>query len=1387
MVRYRLIQALSLALALGAVAIPATNLVAASGPAVVAKAATRSVWLVQFEEPPLATFRGGDAKAYPKLRGLDATSPAVTGVARLDVESPASVAYRATLTSLREQRLEQASQRLGRALQPLFVYDVVNNGVALELTGAEAKVLARQPGIVRVEPDFVRKPVTDAGPGWIRADSMWNATGGGFRGEQRIVGVIDSGINGRHVSFAANSAGYTITNPRGSYLGLCSTNSTLGCNGKLIGIYDFTTGDGDQETNDGGDLSGHGTHVASTAVGNPLALSGGMSLSGVAPRANLIAYKVCEEESSCKGSWVLAALNRAVADRVDVINYSLGGDAVDPWLYQDGLAMLAAYEAGVVVVVAAGNDGPDPGSLGSPSNAPWVISVANTTHNRAEVAYMTLSGGPSPRPGGGVLIGASLTTTAYGPAPIVYAGDFGSALCATGPNVDALPPDTSTSPWNQPVFTGQIVICDRGTYARVIKGLNVKNAGGGGMVLVNSASEGVSVVSDAHELPATHLSYANGVALKQWLSQGSGHQAKIAASTTAYLASFADVLASSSGRGPIDGEWLKPNVAAPGTNILAAYKDGSGSSSSFAYMSGTSMATPHVTGAVALLRQSHPDWGPAEIMSALQGTARASVRMPDGVTPAGVFDGGAGVVDLSMANKPGLVFPVTGAQFRAANPSQGGTPRELNLGALVNRDCLVSCSFTRSVKNVSGSGTWQASVQMDQGELAVTPTSFTLANGATQTLQFVYTATPDGGYGQWAQGRVVLSRSGGGSADVQIPVAIRPTAGNLPDVIELPATGAVVASEAGWADVTLSGLVALPSAQFSGTDLVEPLTAKPSVAQDATADEVYDGLTAANEGTTIFRLTAVRSGRMRLRVEAQSQTATDIDLYVGRAGSATAMPSEDSEICASTSPVPDERCDLELDVAAGDHFWILLQNWKASSPGAKDAISLQAALLPLHASTAAPAQRSLIASGPGHVPMNASFPVRLAWNDPTMVPGESRWGHLLIGGADANPTGIGRVLVKLKRAQTVQHAAVALQPGVARNMRLAPGHAQDRLYIEVPPNATRLLVSSQGTGEVKIYLAYDSTPSWPTIDAAPERSAAAASSTKPGATETVSVTTPTLKPGRWYVTPVNTAGGMADFSLTVTLEYGSNRPQPGWGNWYNTGRSGSGFFFSPFAGGQVWTLAWYTFLQDGTPVWLGGTTPAPTAQQGSITFDLYRAAWDGERLHPVIIGTITLTLVDTRNMWVSWNADGESGSQLIQRIESQGCGVLTGTTQKPDGNWYTQARSGFGFEVLIFPGLETYIGYLYDGRGIARWVGAFREANPAIGPRVDMDAAVMRGACPLCTYVASTTQVVGSFWRSYSSGTRGHMGANVTFPAPMTGTWNSDEDVQLLTSPIACP
>lgn len=1348
----------------------------------------RSVWLVEFEEPPLATFRGGKLRARSDLADLKATSPAVTGAARLDVDSPASVRYREVLQQLRSARLERAEQALGRALSPLFVYEVTNNGMAVELNQTEAEQLAGQDGIVSVTPDFVRAPQTEAGPRWIKADALWASSGGNLRGEGLIVGVIDTGINAKHVSFAQNNQGRAIHNPRDGYLGLCKTNATAGCNNKLIGIYDHTTGSEDKEPNDGSDKQGHGSHVASTAAGDTLNLTLGNGqttrISGVAPSANIISYKACEEEAKCRGTWLIAAINQAVADKVDVINYSIGGGNLNPWQYQDSMAMLAAFEAGIVVVVSAGNEGPMPGTVTSPGNAPWVITAANTTHDRGDLATLTLGGGPTPRPGNGVLKGQSLTKTPYGPATIVYGGDHGSALCATGTNVNALPPSTSTSPWSGKPFSGEIVVCDRGIYARVIKGLNVKNAGGGGMVLVNDRSSGSSLVADEHELPATHLTFVDGAELKDWLSHGSGHTATISASSRQYLPMFADQLASSSSRGPIDGDWLKPNVAAPGTNILAAYKEENGETSLFAYMSGTSMASPHVAGGVLLLRQAHPDWTPAEVISALQTTARPSVRLADEDRPATVLEAGAGVVDLSKAAKPGLVFPVTGAQFRAANPSPalGGKPRDLNLPSLVDGKCLASCSFTRTVRNVGEQGSWQASVVMAGGQLTVTPSSFTLAKNATRELKFTYTPDATTRYGYWQDGEVVLTRAGTNST--RIPVTIRSSAGELPDVLTVSGNG-TVASEAGWAEVGLAGLVALPSARFAGTDLVEPIVASATIAQDPTADKVYDGLSSAQFGKSIFHLRADRDGRARLRVEAYSTTATDIDLYVGRASSDTELPLEATEICSSTTPTATERCDLELDVAAGEYFWVLVQNWQSSAAG-KDTVKVEAGLVPLDASEQPPAQRPLIAAGPGKVGLREAFKLRLAWNDPSMAPGEHRWGHLLIGADAANPDGIGRVLVKMNRAQNVTNAAAALVPGETRNMRLLAGQAQDRLYVDVPPNTSQLKVTSRGSSKVRLYLAHAANPTWPAIAVAPDRSAAAASSSGDSSIQEVSISGATLKPGRWYVTPVNTGSSRVNFKLDVSLTQTSNRPQPGWGNWYQPARDGSGFFLSPALDGSVWVLTWYTYLEDGSPTWYLGTAAAPTSKQGSVSFPMSRFSWDGQATHEVGVGTATLALGSSNTMQVNWNMEGESGSQQLLRIETPTCQNLGNTGKKPDGNWFNPNRSGYGFEALSFPGTEAYIAYIYDAQGRARWVMAAQGGNASVGASAQFEAGLHWGSCPLCSYVSPDIEPVGSISRRFASASQAKLGVTVAYPAPLSGQWQTSDDMELLTTPVSC-
>src|SRR5439155_13067211 len=480
--------------------------------------------------------------------------------------------------------------------------------------------------------------------------------------------------NHDHPSFAATGGdGYTVRNPRGTYYGLCApVTGTPFCNSKLIGVYDFT-GTTPEDDNE------HGSHTASTAVGNviPAAVLHAPTIditrriSGVAPHANLITYKACTA-AGCLNAETTQAIDQATADGVDVINFSIGGGSRDAWSDSNAQAFLGARDAGVFASVAAGNSGPTTRTMGSPANAPWVTAVAATTHNRKFVNHLTgMSGGPAD------LIGAGVTS-GYGPAKIVYAGDYGYPLCGDGPAIAATG-DSVINPFPPGTFHGEIVVCDRGTYGRVAKGKNVAAGGAGGYVLANDQASGNSLIGDAFTLPGVAITYSDGLALEAWLATAGEHTASIAGATLDLSPANGDRMASFSSRGPdkTHPDVLKPDIAAPGVDILAAVNGpATVGDAEYGILSGTSMATPHLTGAAALIVALRSTWTPAEIQSALMTTAKTSVT-EDGKA-SGPFDRGAGRVDLTKAALAGFVLDETAPNDAAANPATGGGPTTLN-------------------------------------------------------------------------------------------------------------------------------------------------------------------------------------------------------------------------------------------------------------------------------------------------------------------------------------------------------------------------------------------------------------------------------------------------------------------------------------------------------------------------------------------------------------------------------------------------------------------------------------------------------------------------------------------------------------------------------------
>ena len=944
-------------------------------------------YIIQLADSPLASYRGG-------VPGLAATNPGALGQAKLNPTSAASRAYLGYLDRRQTAFRSTLTQSLGRPVAAPISYRYAYNGVAAVLTESEAAAVADLPTVVHVEKEQTLHLQTDVGPNWIGANSIWNGagTGGpGTMGEGIVVGDIDTGINHDHPSFAATGGdGYTIRNPRGTaFYGLCApVTGAPFCNGKLIGVYDFT-GTSPEDDNE------HGSHTASTAVGDVInaavlhapTVDITRRISGVAPHANLITYKACTA-AGCLNVVTTQAIDQAVADGVDVINFSIGGGSSDPWTSSNAQAFLGARDAGVFASVSAGNDGPASGTVGSPANAPWVTAVAASTHNRKFVNGLTgMSGGSNPPAN---MTGAGVTA-GYGPAPIVYAGDYGYPLCGDGP---ALPTgDSAINPFPPGTFHGEIVVCDRGTYGRVAKGNNVKAGGAGGYVLANDQPSGNSLIGDAFGLPGVAITYSDGLTLKQWLATSGDHTASIAGEQLDLSASNGDQMASFSSRGPDRSvpDVLKPDIAAPGVDVLAAvHTTDPLSDPEYGILSGTSMAAPHVTGAAALVKAVHHTWTPAQIQSALMMTSKTPLTENGRVV--GPFARGAGRADLTKAALAGLVMNETTANYTAADPSTGGNPTTLNEPSIASSGCEATCTWTRTLTSSRAvSIRWTAAVTKPRNmSLSVSPSSFTLAPGASRTL----TITADVSrlpVGQWQEAEIRLS--GGNSVPIaHLPVEIfvgRSTS------VDLSGPGT-----SGSATVSLRSQVAIREFQSRVWGLTEGTVRHLQMTQDATPLLPYDS---PNTSVTLLNVPA---GSKVLAAAITSATSTDVDLYVGRDTNGDGKPAPEEEACSSATEAVLEACSVANP--AGGTYWVMVQNW-LSGQGLDD-IDLAVAVVP------GTDNHNLTATGPsGAVAAGTPFDVTLNWNEPALEVNDA-WFALVEYGSDRqHPTNAGSVLVKLTR------------------------------------------------------------------------------------------------------------------------------------------------------------------------------------------------------------------------------------------------------------------------------------------------------------------------------------------------------------------------------------
>lgn len=597
-------------------------------------------------------------------------------------------------------------------------YREVFNGVSLVLPEDKLDAVDALDGVAAIYLDQLQQPDTEVSPQFIGAPTLWNQLGGQeSAGEGTVVGILDTGIWPEHPSLSdpdpfGNPYPEPPTAPASCDFGNTAYNpndAPFDCNNKLIGAYQFldtykaVIGLLPDEFDSARDDNGHGTHTASTAAGN-----GGVeasifgvprgTVSGVAPRAHVIAYRVCADQG-CFQSDSVAAVEQAILDGADSINFSISGGG-SPYTDIVELAFAVAYDNGVFVSASAGNSGPGPDTVAH--RGPWTMTVGASTTDRHFISTVSLEADNGDTL---TLTGASVTDGIDTPTPVVFPPP-GEELCL--------------EPFDPGTFNGEIVICERGIIARVEKSFNVAAGGGGGMLQYNPVLQGLA--TDNHFIPSVHLENDAGDALLDFMATHNG----VTATFTQGIATTVqgDVMASFSSRGGA-GQTLgisKPDITAPGVQILAGHTPlpatvvGGLPGELFQAIQGTSMSSPHIAGSGALLRALHPDWTPGQIKSALMLTAMADgVTKEDGVTPADPFDFGSGRVDLTKAGSAGLTMDETAANYFALQDELWNA----NYPSLYHPNLAGSITVKRTVINEANQPlNWRLRV-MDAGDLIV--------------------------------------------------------------------------------------------------------------------------------------------------------------------------------------------------------------------------------------------------------------------------------------------------------------------------------------------------------------------------------------------------------------------------------------------------------------------------------------------------------------------------------------------------------------------------------------------------------------------------------------------------------------------------------------------
>ncbi|AQK81150.1 Subtilisin-like protease SBT2.6 [Zea mays] len=704
---------------------------------------THDVYIVTMEGDPVVSYRGG-------VQGFPAT--AVDSDEEIDLTSEAVKSYALHLRGHHDKLLD--SLLVEGTYEKLYSYHHLINGFAVHMSPLQAEFLKKAPGVKHVERDMKVQKLTTHTPQFLGLPTGVWSTGGGLdrAGEDVVIGFVDSGIYPEHPSFAAHKTDPYGPAPR--YKGKCEMDPVTQrsfCNGKIVGAQHFAKAamaagafNPDVEFASPLDGDGHGSHTAAIAAGNngvPVRMHGHEfgKASGMAPRARVAVYKVLYRLFGGYIADVVAAIDQAVQDGVDILNLSVGPNSPPTatrttFLNPFDAALLSAVKAGVFVAQAAGNGGPFPKTLVSFS--PWITTVAAGVDDRRYKNHLTLGNGK-------LLSGLGVSPATHGNMSFSLISAADALLGSSATKYSALDCQRPEL-LNKRKVQGRILLCGysfnyiSGTASIKKVSQTARNLGAAGFVVaVENNYPGTKFDPVPFSIPGILITdvsktedlidYYNSSTIRDWAGRATAFKA-------------------TAGEG-------------------------------FAMVSGTSMAAPHIAGIAALIKQKNPKWSPSAIKSAMMTTANtldkgsrplraqqytASEMMT--LSRATPFDCGSGAVNPKAALDPGLVLDATHEEYiaflcsipdvnqsevsniagSACNSSSKGRQRpfDLNLPSIAISQLRGTVTVTRTVTSVSEeTETYTIMTRMPpEVALEVTPPAVTVLPGASRELAVTLTA-----------------------------------------------------------------------------------------------------------------------------------------------------------------------------------------------------------------------------------------------------------------------------------------------------------------------------------------------------------------------------------------------------------------------------------------------------------------------------------------------------------------------------------------------------------------------------------------------------------------------------------------------------------------------